>query len=245
MNVFILYAHPEPQKSFQAELLKRSIATFEQEGHQVQVSDLYSMKFNPVATEHDFKERRFPDRLQYDREQKHAVKNNAFADDIQQEIDKILWCDLFIVQFPLYWFSMPAIMKGWFDRVFVNSLIYGAGKRFEHGGLKGKKAMICTSTGGYEAMFKSKGLLGDIDVVLYPIHHGIFAYTGLATLPPFIAWSPVYAGDEACEQYCKDYEVLIRNIENIDPLPGHIQSDFDDNFELKAGVTPKTVGHKI
>ena len=87
------------------------------------------MKFNPVATEADFTQRRFPDALQYDREQKFAHQHDAFAPDIQAEIDKLLWCDLLILQFPLWWFSVPAIMKGWIDRVFVNGVVDGTGRR--------------------------------------------------------------------------------------------------------------------
>lgn len=92
MKVLIVFAHHEP-KSFNASLLARSVATLQSLGHEVQVSDLHAMNFNPVATAGDFTERRFPDALQYDREQKYANEHKAFAPDIQAEIDKLLWCD--------------------------------------------------------------------------------------------------------------------------------------------------------
>ena len=244
MNVFILYAHPEPEQSFHAALLATSVATLKAQGHTVRVSDLYAMNFNPVAAATDFDQRRFPERLQYDREQKFAASNGGLAADIQAEIEKVLWCDLLIVQFPLYWFSMPAIMKGWFDRVFVNGLIYGAGMRFDDGGLKGKKAMVCTSTGGFEHMFKSDGLMGHIDAVLWPIHQGVFGYSGLQSLPPFVAWAPVYGGQATCDKHLEDYQHHLQNIDNLSPLPMHPQSDFDDNYQMKAGVVPTTIGHK-
>ena len=244
MKVFILYAHPEPEKSFNGELLRTSIKTLEAEGHEVRVSDLYQMQFNPVASEKDFLERRFPDRLQYDREQKHAVKYDALTADIVEEIEKVMWCDLFIVQFPLYWFSMPAIMKGWFDRVFANSLIYGAGKRMENGGLKGKKAMVCLSTGAEETMFKPNGLLGDINITLWPIHGGIFWYTGMEVLEPFVAWNPVYQGEEKSRDYFNLYAERLKNFENIPVLPNHPLADFDNNFQFKDSVRAKTVAHK-
>lgn len=245
MNVFVLFAHPEPTQSFQAALLNCSLRQLEADGHSVQVSNLYEMGFNPVASAADFGSRRFPERLQYDREQKHAVEHGGFAEDIQTEIDKVLWCDLFIVQFPMYWFSMPAIMKGWFDRVFVNGQIYGAGRRFEAGGLSGRKAMICTSTGGPETMFQPDGILGDIEIALWPIHNGIFGYVGLETLPPFIAWGPVYSGQKACDEYLVSYEDRIRNIAAAEALPSHPSSDFDTNFRLKPGVQPRTTGHRL
>lgn len=132
MNVLIVFAHPEPQ-SFGASLLTRSVESLKAQHHEVRVSDLYAMGFDPVAGAADFKQRRFVDRLQYDREQKFAAGRDGFADDIQAELDKVLWCDLLILQFPLWWFSVPAIMKGWIDRVFVNGRIYGSGRRFDTG----------------------------------------------------------------------------------------------------------------
>src|SRR5690606_11201986 len=99
--------------SFNRALLDTSVRVLQAQGHTVEVSDLYAMGFNPVANGCDFTERRFPDALQYDREQKQASQRHTFVDDIQAEIDKLMHCDLLILQFPLWWFSVPAIMKGW------------------------------------------------------------------------------------------------------------------------------------
>jgi NAD(P)H dehydrogenase (quinone) len=151
MKVLIVYAHQETQ-SFNAALLTRSVEVLTAHGHEVRVSDLYAMGFNPVATADDFHERRFPDRLQYDREQKHNYQGDSLSDDIAGEIEKLLWCDLLILQFPLWWFSVPAIMKGWIDRVFVNGAIYGSGRRYDTGGLNGRRAMVVTSTAAYPGM---------------------------------------------------------------------------------------------
>ena len=115
MKIFIVYAHQEP-KSFSGALLRCSVDTLTRAGHQVQVSDLYAMNFNPIASEADFKDRRFPDTLQYDREQKYACERHTFVEDIQTEVDKLLWCDFLILQFPLWWYSVRAIMKGWIEQ---------------------------------------------------------------------------------------------------------------------------------
>lgn len=83
MKLFIVFAHPEP-RSFGAALLNQSIETLNAQGHQVVVSDLYAMGFNPVASVADFTERRFPDVLHYDREQKYAHEHNAFLPTFRQ-----------------------------------------------------------------------------------------------------------------------------------------------------------------
>jgi NAD(P)H dehydrogenase (quinone) len=244
MNVFILYAHPEPDASFQAALLKKGIDTLESQGHEVVVSDLYKMGFNPVASASDFSTRRFPDRLQYDREQKFAVDNDTLPEDVKAELKKVFWCDLFIVQFPLYWFSTPAILKGWFDRVFVNSVVYGAGKRYENGGLKGRKAMVVTSCGAYPEMFEPDGVMGDINVALWHLHNGTLFYTGFEVLPPFVAYSPVFLGQESCDKYLSDYSTRLRTIDTSEPMKVHPLTDFGPDFKLRPEVTPASAGHR-
>lgn len=244
MKYFIVFAHPENEHSFQSSLLKHSVSVLESAGHEVHVSDLYAMNFNPVASTTDFETRRFPERLQYDREQKFAVEQNTLAADISTELEWLAWCDHLIFQFPLYWFSMPAIMKGWIDRVFVNTVVYGAGKRFETGGLAGKRAMVCTSTGGFDEMFQPDGLLGDMDAALWHIHHGMLHYTGLKVLPPFVGWAPVRVGDEKCAQYHQEYAARLLSAASTTPMAFHNTSDFGADYKMRPEVTPNTVAHR-
>jgi NAD(P)H dehydrogenase (quinone) len=244
MNVLIVFAHPEPQ-SFGRALLDRSTATLRDCGHDVVVSDLYAMGFNPVATGDDFTERRFPNALQYDREQKLSSQRHTFVPDIQAELDKLLACDLLILQFPLWWFSVPAIMKGWLDRVFVNGTVYGSGgMRFDNGGLKGRRAMLTLTTGCFPAMMEPDGLLGDRDVVLWHLHHGTFGYSGLQVLPPFVGWSIQYTDDTQRRAYLDAYEARLRAIENDTPMPTHVLADFGPDWRLKPGIAPRTAGHR-
>ena len=244
MKVLIVYAHPEP-KSFGSALLARSIETLTNTGHKVVVSDLYAMQFNPVASAADFKHRRFPDALQYDREQKFAEQHDYFADDIQTEIDKVLWCDFLILQFPLWWFSVPAMMKGWIDRVFANGVAYGAGgRRMDAGGLKGRTAMVATTTACYPEMVAPDGLLGDLNVNLWHLQSGTLAYAGFKVLPPFAAWSIHYTTRERRVQYLEDYSQRLRRLDEIEPMFFHPLADFGDDWRLKPGIEPGTVGQR-
>lgn len=70
-----------------------------------------------------------------------------------EEQRKLLAADAVILLFPLWWFGMPAIMKGWFDRVWARGLAYGyknAGNahRYGEGGFAGKRALLAVSVGG-------------------------------------------------------------------------------------------------
>lgn len=243
MKVFIVFAHHEPQ-SFGAALLKTSADALEAADHEVVVSDLHAMGFNPIATSADFKQRRFPDALQYDREQKYACEHGAFAEDIQAEIDKLLWCDFLILQFPLWWFSMPAILKGWIDRVFVNGVVYGKSRRMDTGGLKGRTAMMTITTGCYPEMVAPDGLLGDMNVNLWHLNAGTLAYAGLKVLPPFVAWSIHYTTHGERTQYLAQYARCLQRWERIEPLFFHPLSDFGPDWRLKPGIEPRAVGQR-
>ena len=243
MNVFIVYAHPEP-RSFGRALLDRSTATLEAAGHEVVVSDLYAMRFNPVASEDDFGSRRFPERLQYDREQKHASEQGAFAPDIQTEIEKLLRCDFLMLQFPLWWFSVPAILKGWIDRVLVNGVAYGKGRRFDTGGMKGKRAMVATTTGCYPEMMAPDGLLAAFEVNLWHLQHGTLGYSGFEVLPPFSAWSIQYTDDAQRQAYLDAYAERLRGIEHETPMPRHTLDEFGADWRLKPGIEPRTGAHR-
>ena len=244
MKVLIVFAHPEP-KSFGATLLERAVRTLSSCGHEVKVTDLYAGRFEPVAQGTDFIERRFPDRLQYDREQKAASQGKGFASDIQAEIDKLMWCDLLILQFPLWWFSVPAIMKGWIDRVFVNGTVYGAGgMRFDNGGLKGRKAMLAFTTGCFPDMMEPDGLLGQRDVILWHLQHGTFGYGGLQVLQPFVGFSIQYTDEAQRHTYLDAYAARLRGIEHEEVMPSHPLADFGPDWRLKPEIAPRTAGHR-
>lgn len=243
MKILIIYAHHEP-KSFNAALLQRSVQTLTARGHEVRVSDLYAMNFNPVASEADFKSRRFPEALQYDREQKHALEHDAFADDIRSELEKLVWCDFLILQFPLWWFSVPAMMKGWIDRVFVNGLVYGKGRRMDNGGLKGRRAMMTITTGCYPEMVAPAGLLGDLQVNLWHLNSGTLAYAGFEVLPPFTAWSIHYTTPEQRSKYLDEYSRRLERLETAEPMFFHPLADFGSDWLLKPDLEPRTVGQQ-
>jgi len=241
VKVLIVYAHHEAH-SFNAALLARSVEVLTARGHEVQISDLYAMRFNPVATSDDFRERRFPGRLQYDREQKHNYQRSSLSDDIAGEIEKLFWCDMLILQFPLWWFSVPAIMKGWIDRVFVNGAVYGSGRRYDSGGLNGRRAMVVTSTAAYPDMCAADGLVGALDVVLWPIQNGALAYAGCKVLPPFVSWSVNFVDEATRRRYLDEYSARLAQIETTEPLFFHPLGDFGADWRLKPEVTARAVG---
>jgi NAD(P)H dehydrogenase (quinone) len=227
MKVLIVHAHPEP-KSFTAALRDQAVQTLEAQGHEVQVSDLYAMNWNPIASADDFSTRENPDYLVYALEQRLGVKSQSLAADIQQELDKLLWADLLILNFPIYWFSTPAMLKGWIDRVLVSGVCYGGKRFYDQGGLAGKKALVTVTLGGREHMFGEGAIHGPLEDMLRPILRGTLAYVGLDVLPPFVAWHVPYISAEAREEFLGQYRQRLENLEQDQPIDFPRLSQFDE-----------------
>jgi putative NADPH-quinone reductase len=177
MKVLIVYAHPENQ-SFNYAMFCQAQQSLLVGGHEVKTSDLYAMRFNSVSDAANFLQRENPNFLKLQLEELHATASNTFAADIATEQDKIDWCDLMIWQFPLWWFSVPAIMKGWADRVFAMGRTYGQGRIYQTGVFKHKKALLSLTTGGSTHDYKDDGLQGDLSGILRPLQRGILEFTG-------------------------------------------------------------------
>jgi len=229
VKVFIVGAHPEP-RSFNTALRDLSVRVLRDQGHEVQVSDLYAMNFNPVATGADFRDRANPDYLVYALEQRRGYETGTLASDILGEIEKVLWCDLLILHFPLFWFSTPAILKGWIDRVLISGLTYGGKRFYDRGGLAGRKAMVTVTLGGRPHMFASDGIHGPLEDMLRPLLRGTLYYTGLEVLPPFVAWHVPYISDNDRKAYLDAYERRLSEIETLAPLSFPSLDAFDDEL---------------
>lgn len=186
-NVMIVYAHPEPT-SLTRQLVEVSVQTLQEQGHEVALSDLYGMQWKAVFDERDFPTRANPDRLSFITESGNAYSTGQQTADVTSEQQKLHAADALILQFPLWWFSMPAILKGWVDRVFAYGLAYGykgEGNRYRYGdgGLKGKRAMLSVTVGGPEIDYSPRGINGPLEQLLFPITHGMLFFSGLDVLP--------------------------------------------------------------
>ena len=227
MKVLIVHAHPEPQ-SFTAALRDQAVATLEGQGHEVKVSDLYAMQWNPVASAADFSSRENPEYLVYALEQRLGVKKQSIAADIQGELDKLLWADLLILNFPIFWFSAPAMLKGWIDRVLVSGVCYGGKRFYDQGGLAGKKALVTVTLGGREHMFGEGAIHGPLEDMLRPILRGTLAYVGFEVLEPFVAWHVPYISAEARQAFLHSYQQRLEGLADDQPLVFPKLAQFDE-----------------
>jgi len=195
MHVLLVYAHPEP-RSLNGSLRDFTVRHLREAGHEVQVSDLYAMKWKAALDADDNTDHQPGARFDPALDSGHAFEHGTQSTDIAREQDKLRWADAVILQFPLWWFSMPAILKGWVERVYAYGFGYGVGEhsdarwgdRYGEGTLAGKRAMLVVTAGGWESHYGPRGINGPIDDLLFPIQHGILYYPGFDVLPPFVVY---------------------------------------------------------
>jgi putative NADPH-quinone reductase len=77
-----------------------------------------------------------------------------FHVDVKQEQDLLLKSDTILFQFPIYWYSVPPLLKMWFDSVLTHGFAYGSGGN----SLKGKKFQVIATTGGDTKAYTPEGM---------------------------------------------------------------------------------------
>ncbi len=227
MNILIVHAHPEPQ-SFSSSLAKLAADTLTQQGHSVTVSDLYAMNFDPVSGRQNFTTVKDSGFFKQQQEELYATEHNGFAGDVEAEVRKIEVADLLIFSFPLWWFAMPGVLKGWVDRCFPIGRVYGGPKLYE-GGLGAKRnarAMVLMTTGGGPLVYSGRGVNPSLQSILAPIQHGIFWFNGFRPLEPFIAWSAARISDAERTAYLDQLRTRLESIFEERPLELPPLADF-------------------
>jgi NAD(P)H dehydrogenase (quinone) len=179
----VVLSHPEPT-SLCAALARTAAAALSTD-----VVDLYAEGFDPVLSAADFRERAVPGRLQPMDEQAHASKTDTYEPGLQRHVDRFRAAELLVLVQPLWWFSLPAMAKGYIDRVFANGVAYDyPATPAWTGPLTGRRALAVFTSSYDAAEFGPDGLVGPVAEVLYPLLHGTLAYTGMTVLDPFIAY---------------------------------------------------------
>lgn len=234
VNVLIVFAHPEP-RSLNANLRDVVIEELKAQGHEVQVSDLYLMGWKAQVDRADFPALASAARLKVAAASSEAFAAGSLTEDVKAEQEKLLWADVLILQFPLWWFTMPAILKGWVDRVFAYGFAYGVGEhsdqrwgdRYGEGTLAGKRAMLIVTAGGWEEHYSPRGINGPIGDLLFPINHGILYYPGYDVLPPFVAYRVDRLDAAGFEQAAGRLRERMRTLATTAPIPYRRQNGGD------------------
>lgn len=159
MKHLIIYAHPNPQ-SLNGQLKSTWVEYLQQNSNEIVVRDLYQLNFNPVLSLEDMA----------------GQRKGQVAEDVKIEQEHIAWADYITFIHPIWWTGLPAIMKGYIDRVFSYGFAYRYDQGVQKGLLTGKEAIIINTQGKsheeYNALGMDKALLLTSD-------KGIYTYCGL------------------------------------------------------------------
>jgi len=246
MKILLVYARPEP-RSLNGALLDVAVNTLKAQGHEVQVSDLYADGWKPQVDRADFPLLAQDERLAPAAASKKNFEAGTLTEDVKAEIEKLLWADALILQFPMWWFAMPAILKGWVDRVFAYGFAYGVGEhsdrrwgdRYGEGILAGRRAMLIVTAGGWEEHYADRGVNGPIGDLLFPINHGMLYYPGYEVLPPFVIYRADRFEESMFESVAERLRERMRTLFTIRPIP-YRQQNFGDylipSMQLHPGL---------
>lgn len=108
MKCLLVTAHPLSD-SLCAALAKQAVMALSEAGHEVQVEDLYAQEFQAALS--------IPERRSY-----YAGQYDAQA--VAGATTRLLEAEALVLVFPTWWFGFPAILKGWFDRVWGPGIAY-------------------------------------------------------------------------------------------------------------------------
>uniref|UniRef100_A0AAR2J3Z8 Ribosyldihydronicotinamide dehydrogenase [quinone] n=1 Tax=Pygocentrus nattereri TaxID=42514 RepID=A0AAR2J3Z8_PYGNA len=238
-TVLIIYAHHSPS-SFNAAAKDVAMQTLTAQGFKVIVSDLYAMNFRSSATAADIKSKlKNPEHFLYAEETFTAYKEDRLSDDIKEEHLKVAQADLIIFQFPLYWFSYPAIVKGWMERVLTRGFAYTLQNTYDNGLCKDKKAVLSFTTGAPETKFQPDGINGDVNVLLWPLQNGVLHFCGFQVLAPQIFWGPAHASPSERKAMLEAWQARLNGLLEEQPLSFASSKLFDLSVQAGARLRPE------
>ncbi|WP_323127143.1 NAD(P)H-dependent oxidoreductase [Brevibacterium atlanticum] len=265
-TVLWLSAHPEP-RSLNGSLRSVGITHLHDIGHTVLTSDLYAMGWDPVLRSRDGAHPaqtdgptteaadtdsvHSPNRFRVSADTRSAHIAGTQPHEITREQEKLRRADAVIVQFPLWWYGMPAILKGWFDRVFVSGFAFGtdpaSGRRlrFEQGPFAGKRALVVTTLGDRPLAIGPRGKSGELRELLFGLLHGTFAYTGMSVLEPLAVPSA-----DRIDDFDAVRDQLIERLDALFTEPAiayrpQFTGDYTPEWELAPHVCPGEHGVRI
>jgi NAD(P)H dehydrogenase (quinone) len=184
MKTLIVYAHPDHESHAKA-TLERVKDKLQEKNIEYEVLDLYHMKFDPVLSRSDL----------YD------SKEKGVSHDVAELQKKITHSNHLIFIYPIWWNGMPAILKGFLDRVFTPGFAYKFVNKIPQGLLKDKKVTVFTTTGS--SKFMTQIFLGNRFVK--NATRDIFGFCGMK--------AKVYHVDKAYELNDTQREKIRKNVE--------------------------------
>jgi NAD(P)H dehydrogenase (quinone) len=190
MNHLLVYAHPNPD-SFNHAIVRTIVEEFRKSDKDITLRDLYALDFSPALSADDLR----------------AVRQGSVNSDVKAEQDLIRAADILIVVYPLWWSGMPAMLKGYIDRVFSYGFAYEITETGGVGLLTGKKVFLVTTMGASREDYEQAGMFRSLEQV---VDSGIFRFSGMEVIDHLYYASVPYVTDDDRKRMLDNISLLIR-----------------------------------
>ncbi|HXX57086.1 MAG TPA: NAD(P)H-dependent oxidoreductase [Thermodesulfovibrionales bacterium] len=190
MKYLVVYAHPDT-RSFNHAILETISEELRKKNKDFKVRDLYQIGFNPVLSTKDLS----------------AIQDGAVPKEIKKEQNYISKADILIFIFPIWWSAMPAMLKGYIDRVFSLGFAYAITEDAVIGLLKGKKVFVVTTTGASKEDYEK---MGAFKMMNMSIDMAIFQFSGMKVMGHKYFSSVPYVSQQDRKRMLKELRLLIR-----------------------------------
>jgi len=162
MKHLVVHTHLNPQ-SFTKAVTDEVIKVANAKGHTVKTIDLYADGFDPVL--------KFPD-----------IQSMFMGGEVQEDVknyqEMISWADHLTFVYPMWWGQMPAMLKGFIDRVFANGFAFSYGPEGVKGFLTDKTVRLIINTSTTNQIYSETGMHEAQVRINDP---GIFGFCGMKT----------------------------------------------------------------
>ena len=192
MKHLIIYVNPE-EESFSHIILETVKNYSLEKGHEVQVRDLYAIGFNPVLSKEEIKA---------------LNKDTSVAEDVKVEQDYLDWAEVVTFIYPIWW-MIPAMVKGYFDRVFSYEYAYEYTEDGPKGLLTDKKVFRLNSMGTHREVYEKNGLRRDYESV---IDEGILQSTGMKVIESKLFGPSPREDKELGDKYLEEVKEIISKV---------------------------------
>ncbi len=194
MKVLVIYSNHH-QNNFNHKLLDHLHQKITEEGHQVIVRDLYQLNFDPVLRTKDFE----------------MISAGQTPQDIAQEQHYVKWADVLIFIYPVWWGGMPAIVKGYIDKVFSWGFAYKSNGNGVYPLLTGKQAVVMNTLGQSRTEYE-KGMFQAMNLINI---EGVFGFCGIDVVSQLYFSSIHTVSEQQKDQYLEQAVIAMKELANV------------------------------
>ena len=190
MKHLVIFAHPY-SKSFGkgiVDTIEKEVSNNESE---IRIRDLYELGFDPILKGSDLLN----------------LQSANYADDIKVEQDHIKWADVITFVYPVWWAGLPAMLKGYADRVLANGFAFTYGANGPVGLLKGKKSILFSTTGFPSDVYAQIGMHKSMQQTT---DEAIFEFCGIEVVKHVFFGAVPSSTEEELKQYLSEVSEVIK-----------------------------------